>query len=110
MHSHTRARLSAGPFRFVTAGDSDGEYATQTQFGYTYNDVESVIAKTVGGVDVSLNCVVLLVYRVYRRLRAGKQGRGGGGGGASPLLYSPRHLNGFATLLWNANVFIVFFV
>ena len=37
--------------RYVTAGDSDGEYAT-SEYGYTYNDVEIAIAKRTGAVDV----------------------------------------------------------
>jgi hypothetical protein len=48
---HAGLLIEFGPFRYVTAGDSDGEYAT-SGFGYTYNDVESMIARTVGAVDV----------------------------------------------------------
>eukprot|EP00039_Didymoeca_costata_P032624 m.38602 g.38602 ORF g.38602 m.38602 type:complete len:404 (+) comp9454_c0_seq1:167-1378(+) len=39
-------------FRYITAGDSDGEYG-KTQ-GFTYNDVETMIANLVGSVDVLL--------------------------------------------------------
>jgi len=42
-----------GAFRFITAGDSDGEYAT-SNYGYSYNDVETMMANNVGGVDAML--------------------------------------------------------
>jgi len=43
-----------GDFTYVTAGDLDGDYAVST-FGYTYNDAETVMAKSnalAQGVDV----------------------------------------------------------
>lgn len=45
--------IEFGDFRYVTAGDLDGEYAVSA-FGYSYNDVESVMAKRVTklGADV----------------------------------------------------------
>ena len=36
---------------YATAGDTDGEYATSAR-GYTYNDVEAVIAPKFGDVDI----------------------------------------------------------
>lgn len=47
-------RVSFGDFRFATAGDTDGEFAANTRFGYVYNDVETVIAPTFGEVDFML--------------------------------------------------------
>lgn len=47
-------RITYGDFRFATAGDTDGEYAANTQFGYVYNDVETPISKTFGEVDFML--------------------------------------------------------
>jgi len=40
-----------GNFRYVTMGDLDGDYDTSS-YGYTYNDVEAVVAPRVGHVDV----------------------------------------------------------
>lgn len=44
-------KIRYGTIDYATAGDSDGEYAT-SQFDYTYNDVESVLAARFGQVDV----------------------------------------------------------
>jgi len=44
-------KIRYGQIDYATAGDSDGEYNT-SQFGYTYNDVESVLAPRFGVVDV----------------------------------------------------------
>lgn len=44
-------KITYGQLDYATAGDSDGEYAT-SQFGYTYNDVEAVLAPRIGAVDV----------------------------------------------------------
>lgn len=44
-------KIRYGLLDYATAGDSDGEYAT-SEFGYTYNDVETVIAPRFGQVDV----------------------------------------------------------
>lgn len=44
-------KIRYGMIDYATAGDSDGEYAT-SQFNYTYNDVESVLAARFGQVDV----------------------------------------------------------
>lgn len=47
--------IQFGDFTYVTAGDTDGQYETSS-FGYTYNDVESVLAGIVveltGPIDV----------------------------------------------------------
>lgn len=42
-----------GAFTYFTAGDLDGVYSS-SQWGYSYNDVESVVAPSVGEVDVLL--------------------------------------------------------
>jgi len=39
--------LNWGKFDFVAGGDTDGEYAT-SEFGYTYNDVETDVAARIG--------------------------------------------------------------
>lgn len=39
--------LNWGKFDFVAGGDTDGEYAT-SEFGYTYNDVETNVAARIG--------------------------------------------------------------
>ncbi|MFL6138714.1 MAG: lamin tail domain-containing protein [Frankiaceae bacterium] len=39
-----------GTFRYATAGDSDGEYSTSAN-GYTYNNIESLLATKVGQVN-----------------------------------------------------------
>jgi beta-lactamase superfamily II metal-dependent hydrolase len=44
-------KITYGLLDYATAGDSDGEYAT-SEFGYTYNDVEAVLAPRMGVVDV----------------------------------------------------------
>lgn len=44
-------KIRYGIIDYATAGDSDGEYAT-SEFDYTYNDVESVLAERFGQVDV----------------------------------------------------------
>ena len=44
-------KVTYGLLDYATAGDSDGEYATST-FGYTYNNVEAVLAPRIGVVDV----------------------------------------------------------
>ncbi len=44
-------KIRFGVLDYATAGDSDGEYAT-SQFGYTYNDVETILADRFGQVDV----------------------------------------------------------
>jgi hypothetical protein len=44
-------KVRFGTIDYATAGDSDGEYAT-SQWGYTYNDVESILAPRFGQVDV----------------------------------------------------------
>ncbi len=44
-------KVSYGRLDYVTGSDTDGEYAT-AQGGYTYNDVESVIAPRIGRVEV----------------------------------------------------------
>lgn len=44
-------KVTYGLLDYATAGDSDGEYAT-SEFGYTYNDVEAVLAPRLGVVDV----------------------------------------------------------
>ncbi|MBK8900510.1 MAG: lamin tail domain-containing protein [Anaerolineaceae bacterium] len=44
-------KIRFGLIDYATAGDSDGEYDT-SQFGYTYNDVETVLASRFGQVDV----------------------------------------------------------
>jgi beta-lactamase superfamily II metal-dependent hydrolase len=43
-------RIAFGPYTYVTAGDSDGEYATSAN-AYTYNDVESLVASRAGTVN-----------------------------------------------------------
>ena len=40
-----------GDIEYATAGDSDGEYDTSS-FGYTYNDVETLLAGRYGRVDI----------------------------------------------------------
>lgn len=44
-------KISFGQVDYATAGDTDGEYA-QSSFGYTYNDVERVIASRFGRVEL----------------------------------------------------------
>ena len=44
-------KVSFGQLDYATAGDTDGEYATSS-FGYTYNDVERVIAPRFGRVEI----------------------------------------------------------
>lgn len=44
-------KVTFGLLDYATAGDSDGEYDT-SEFGYTYNDVEAVLAARMGVVDV----------------------------------------------------------
>lgn len=44
-------KIRYGQIDYATAGDSDGEYNT-SQFGYTYNDVETILAPRFGVVDV----------------------------------------------------------
>ena len=44
-------KIRFGTSDYATAGDSDGEYAT-SQWGYTYNDVEAILAPRFGQVDV----------------------------------------------------------
>lgn len=44
-------KIRFGSIDYATAGDSDGEYATST-FGYTYNNVEGVLAPLYGQVDI----------------------------------------------------------
>lgn len=44
-------KIRYGLIDYATAGDSDGEYAT-SQWGYTYNDVETDLADRFGQVDV----------------------------------------------------------
>jgi beta-lactamase superfamily II metal-dependent hydrolase len=44
-------KISYGEIDYATAGDTDGEYAT-SQWGYLYNDVESVIASRFGQVEL----------------------------------------------------------
>ena len=44
-------KVSFGRLDYVTGSDTDGEYATAPG-GYTYNDVESVIAPRIGRVEV----------------------------------------------------------
>lgn len=39
--------LQWGKFDYVTGGDTDGEYET-SEYDYTYNDVESVVAERIG--------------------------------------------------------------
>jgi len=43
-------KIAFGPYSYVTAGDADGEYATSAN-GYTYNDVESLVATRAGQVN-----------------------------------------------------------
>eukprot|EP01062_Namystynia_karyoxenos_P032443 TRINITY_DN23923_c0_g1_i1.p1 TRINITY_DN23923_c0_g1~~TRINITY_DN23923_c0_g1_i1.p1 ORF type:complete len:442 (+),score=130.84 TRINITY_DN23923_c0_g1_i1:82-1407(+) len=43
--------ISFGDIRYATAGDADGAY-DRSQFGYSYNDVESVLAPLFGEVDI----------------------------------------------------------
>jgi len=40
-----------GDLRYFTAGDLDGEYAV-SRFGYSYNDIEKIVAPRVGEVDL----------------------------------------------------------
>jgi beta-lactamase superfamily II metal-dependent hydrolase len=44
-------KIRYGTIDYATAGDSDGEYAIST-FGYTYNNVEGVLAPLYGQVDI----------------------------------------------------------
>lgn len=44
-------KITYGQLDYATAGDSDGEYATSS-FGYSYNNVEAVLAQRMGMVDV----------------------------------------------------------
>lgn len=44
-------KVSFGAFDYATAGDTDGAYATSS-FGYTYNDVERVLAPRIGRVEI----------------------------------------------------------
>jgi len=44
-------KITFGLLDYATAGDSDGEY-TRSGFGYTYNDVEALLAPRIGAVDV----------------------------------------------------------
>lgn len=44
-------KIRYGMIDYATAGDSDGEYTT-SQFGYTYNNVEAILAPRFGQVDV----------------------------------------------------------
>lgn len=44
-------RIRYGQFDYLTAGDTDGEYAVSS-YGYTYNDIEKVIAPRIGQVDM----------------------------------------------------------
>lgn len=44
-------KIRYGQIDYATAGDSDGEYNTSS-FGYTYNDVETLLADLYGPVDV----------------------------------------------------------
>ncbi|MCP4262903.1 MAG: hypothetical protein GY774_36140 [Planctomycetes bacterium] len=44
-------KISFGSLDYVTGGDTDGEYET-SGYGYTYNDVESVIASRIGRIEV----------------------------------------------------------
>jgi len=44
-------KIRFGLIDYATAGDSDGEYAT-SQWGYTYNDVEAILAPLFGIVDI----------------------------------------------------------
>jgi hypothetical protein len=43
-------KVAFGPYSYVTAGDTDGEYATSAN-AYTYNDVESLVASRAGTVN-----------------------------------------------------------
>ncbi len=44
-------KVTFGRLDYVTGGDTDGEYASSS-YGYTYNDVESVIAPRIGEVEI----------------------------------------------------------
>lgn len=44
-------KVTFGKLDYVTGGDTDGEYATSA-YGYTYNDVETVIAPKIGQVEI----------------------------------------------------------
>ena len=44
-------KISFGKVDYATAGDTDGEYA-ESAYGYTYNDVERVIASRFGQVEL----------------------------------------------------------
>jgi len=44
-------KVRYGTIDYATAGDSDGEYAIST-FGYTYNNVEAILAPLYGQVDI----------------------------------------------------------
>ena len=44
-------KVSYGSLDYVTGGDTDGDYDT-SGYGYTYNDVESVIAPRIGQVEI----------------------------------------------------------
>lgn len=43
--------IQYGDIEYATAGDADGEYDTSS-FGYTYNDVETLLASRYGRVDI----------------------------------------------------------
>jgi len=43
-------RIAFGPYAYVTAGDSDGEYSTSGN-GYTYNNVEALLGTRTGTVN-----------------------------------------------------------
>lgn len=43
-------KITRGRFEYATAGDSDGEHATSAN-GYTYNDVEALLASRFGNVE-----------------------------------------------------------
>merc|ERR1712196_743009 len=45
-------RVRYGDIVYATAGDIDGEYTVNSAFGYSYNDVESVMAPRMGSVDI----------------------------------------------------------
>lgn len=44
-------KIRYGQIDYATAGDSDGEYAT-SEWGYTYNDVETILAPRFDQVDI----------------------------------------------------------
>lgn len=43
--------IEFGDFRYVTMGDLDGDY-DESSYGYTYNDIESIVAPRIGEIDV----------------------------------------------------------